>query len=433
MPHSAGGGSHGGGFHSSGSHGSSGKSRISRTYFHGARRYRRHYLNGRPDDYIYAREIPNKTNIFSLIITGIVGAFFVFAATFGIINVYPSKLKTQYMDAPAIHDDINVIDDEEEAELQNTINDYCELTGICPVIYTVYSEDWNDMTDLESYTYNKYIDNFKDEQHLVIVYSIPENQADLTGGIPDYEWHIVQGDDTDKLLSETVITRFGRSVQNNFELGKGVGESLNIGFKRLYKDADSVITPGSFKYFLVRAVKFVPLVVVLAIFVPMMIMLIVQYRKDKNTVYEEVPLDLDLTSGDTFGIPVAKIENSETVSTGGTITPASNTDINNGVYSGSSGRYGDETDRESFNSINKAGTILSAVVFGIVLFPFVGVGIGMVISGIVTVTSSEGGDFGYLILGFGILWLSIVGFIVWKFIKKILGLRNRGNDPDQPF
>ena len=47
MPHSGGGGSHGGGSHG-GSHGGGSSHRTSHTYFPGARRYRRHYNDGRP-------------------------------------------------------------------------------------------------------------------------------------------------------------------------------------------------------------------------------------------------------------------------------------------------------------------------------------------------------------------------------------------------
>ena len=57
MPHSSGGGSHGGGAHG-GSHGGSSGPRISKHYFAGARRYRRHNISTGEDEYISASLSP---------------------------------------------------------------------------------------------------------------------------------------------------------------------------------------------------------------------------------------------------------------------------------------------------------------------------------------------------------------------------------------
>ena len=147
MPHSSGGGSHGGGSHG-GSHGGSSGPRISTHYFAGARRYRKHHVSTGEDEYIYASSKPGKAGLGSVIFIVIFAAVFLTGTGAGIFSSFPGKVKTRYMDSPAVHDDIEVISDEES--LIDTLKDYQELTGICPVIYTTFDEIWKDQyVDLE--------------------------------------------------------------------------------------------------------------------------------------------------------------------------------------------------------------------------------------------------------------------------------------------
>lgn len=175
MPHSGGGGSSGGGFHS----GSSGSSNhVSSHYFPGARRYRKYYTDGRPDEYVYANSKPSKTSLSSLIVITVMGLIFILAAGFAVYSDKPRFLVPKYSDDPAIHDLIGAIEDRKELlELMKTYN---KTTGICPVIYTVFDEEWNrDYENLEKYAYDKYVSNFSDEQHYLIVYSVPVKAAEV--------------------------------------------------------------------------------------------------------------------------------------------------------------------------------------------------------------------------------------------------------------
>ena len=90
MPHSGGGGSHGGGSHG-GSHGGS-SSRTSHTYFPGARRYRRHYTDGRPDEYFYTNGRPQKTTLSGIAFIGIFGVVFTALMGMGMGISIPKKL-----------------------------------------------------------------------------------------------------------------------------------------------------------------------------------------------------------------------------------------------------------------------------------------------------------------------------------------------------
>ena len=120
MPHSGGGGSSGGGFHSGGSSGSS--NHVSSHYFPGARRYRKYYTDGRPDEYVYANSKPGKTSLSSLIIITIMGLIFILASGFAVYSDKPRFIVPKYSDEPAIHDLIGAIDDREELlELMKSI------------------------------------------------------------------------------------------------------------------------------------------------------------------------------------------------------------------------------------------------------------------------------------------------------------------------
>ena len=227
MPHSSGGGSSGGGFHSGGSSGSSGN-HISSHYFPGARRYRRYYTDGRPDDYVYARSKPTRTSLASVIIVAVMAVIFIGASGAAVFSDRPRFLTPKYSDEPAIYDDIGVIGN--KTELLEEMKKYNGQTGICPVIYTAFDEQWNSKYEnLEKYAYDVYVSNFSDEQHFVIVYSIPASRAEFgENGIvtsSEFMWEAIQGDETDPIITESVFRRIGNVFQDELMAGKGPGEA----------------------------------------------------------------------------------------------------------------------------------------------------------------------------------------------------------------
>ena len=184
MPHSSGGGSHGGGFHGGGSSGGS-SNHVSNHYYPGARRYIRHHRNTGVDEYVYARTMPQRSGLSGIIIIIVMALFFLGVTSMVIFQDKPRRLNGLY-DSPKVYDDANVIEDDDA--LTEKIEEYYVLTGICPVIYTVNDEEWNfrynenlthSYNDLESYAFFKYTDNFPDEKHFVIVYSVPKQSQSL--------------------------------------------------------------------------------------------------------------------------------------------------------------------------------------------------------------------------------------------------------------
>ena len=412
MPHSSGGGSHGGGFHGGGSHGGGSGNRVSTHYFAGARRYRRHHRSTGRDEYVYATSRPQKTKLSSIIFVGVIGAFFFWVIAYGTHSEAPKKLNSASFYEPAVYDDRDLIDNDEA--LAATLNEYYAQTGICSVIYTVYDEDWSDVNpylnttyaDLETYAYCTYVDNFSDEQHFVIVYSVPENDAELVKSgkitVPNYSWEAIQGDDTDLILTEGMFRVFGNKVQKDLEAGLGPGQAFDNAFHFAIEDADSRLKVFSFSNIIGQIKSLFPVLFVAAIIIPMIVIMIRQYIKDKDVDYEEVPLydrDTDPDPGVSAGAYAS-------------------------TYSSNGGTRSFSTNTRAARGISKVALIFSLVF----MIPFVLVGVGMIAGGAVAMASANDEGFGGAILGFGVLWTSIVAIMVGGIIISFVRLLKKNKE-----
>ena len=394
MPHSSGGGSHGGGSHG-GSHGGSSGPRISTHYFAGARRYRKHHVSTGEDEYIYASSKPGKAGLGSVIFIVIFAAVFLTGTGAGIFSSFPGKVKTRYMDAPAVHDDIEVISDEES--LIDTLKDYQELTGICPVIYTTFDEIWKDQyVDLESYAYSVYVDNFSDEAHFVIVYSISVEDRILVGEsmkkVPDYSWEAIQGDDTDPIITENYFMKFADKVQDGLESGNDPGIAFDEAFKFAYKRAESQLRPGSLGWFTSIMRALFPLLLVAGFFGVFLFVTIRQYKKDKDVEYEEIPLDVD---------------------------PQTAADAVTGNYHS----------REFSYDASKGGPVPVAakVITYAVTVPFVVIGFVMIAAGIGMMRSSDSTGGGFMLI-FGTIWTLISIFTLVTTVANFVKAKKQTGD-----
>ncbi|MDE6686573.1 MAG: hypothetical protein K2K17_04590 [Lachnospiraceae bacterium] len=110
-------------------------------------------------------------------------------------------------------DTIGVIDDKES--LEKVLQEFEDTTGISPYIKTVYYDEWIwHYDEFWDYAYSEYLNTFDDEQHFLIVYTEPENAEELD--FVDWFWEGIQGDDTDPILTESKVDRFGEDLQDNF-------------------------------------------------------------------------------------------------------------------------------------------------------------------------------------------------------------------------
>ena len=397
MPHSSGGGSHGGGTHG-GSHGGSSGPRISTHYFAGARRYRKHHISTGRDEYVYASSKPRKAGLGSVIFISIFSAVFFGGSSMAVIGSAPKKLNTHYLDTPAVHDDIDVIADDEA--LTETLYEYQELTGICPVIYTTYHEDWKGFyEDLESYSYYTYTSNFSDEAHFVIVYSIPvadrEYMLEDSDYVPHFKWEATQGNDTDPIITENYFLKFADKVQDGLESGEDAGEAFDDAIKFAYKKAENVLKPGSAGRFVNILGSLFPLLIVAGFLGLFLFLSIRQYRKDKDIEYDEVPLDVEPQD------PKHVL----------------NTAVTGNYHS-----------KEVSYDLSKGGPITTGakiLVLGVTI-PFAAVGIMIIAAGALMTAKAESSG-GVFLIVFGIIWTFIS---VFTLLKMIIAMAKAKTDPD---
>lgn len=369
MPHSGGGGSHGGGSHG-GSGGSGSSSRTSPYYFPGARRFRRHYYDGRPDDYFYSDATPRKTGISSLIFIVLFGVFF--CGMMGVMNTQNSakKLKENYTRPQTrIIDNIDVIDN--DVSLEAALEEYNDTTGICPVIYTMYESEASGYSSLEKFAYDKYLQLFSDERHYLMVYTIPEEQAeDYKSGelkVPDFNWEIMIGDDTDALYREVLFTS---GFHNQLEAGTPPGVAFENTIEEL-NAYDQQLIKSRTQFSLSKLLPF--LIVGLFFLIPI-ISMIIKIKKERDFDYEEVPLEpTDVPAGGAYGV---------------------------------SGLAG---------TTSAKGASIITLVF---LTPFILAGIGITIGAIVFIVKGNT-SFGLPMMMFAAMWDLFIGFAIYGIFKGV--------------
>ena len=238
MAHRSGGGSHSGGHHggghrSSGGRGGSSGPIYSKRPFYNSRRFRYYDRNG-VERYLYGSEMPRKMSIFSLIVSLLPITPFILIGIFTLVYPLfslgaPKPLDPVY-ESTGVHimDKAGVIDN--EGSLENVLQEFEKHTGISPYIMTVYDDEWKHYNELWEYAYYIYINTFSDEQHFLIVYSEPENAAELD--FVDWSWEAIQGDDTDPILTESKVDRFGEHLHDNLLRNNlSVGEAFELAFE----------------------------------------------------------------------------------------------------------------------------------------------------------------------------------------------------------
>ena len=397
MPHSSGGGSHGGGSHG-GSHGGSSGPRVSTHYFAGARRYRKHHISTGRDEYVYASSKPQKSGLASIIFILIFGTAFLGFGFGGILSDRPNKLKTKSWETAEVHDDIELIEDEDD--LIWAMQDFQDITGICPVFYTAYDEDWiGKYSDLEAYAFDTYVDNFSDEAHFVIVYSISEDERQLqlnSDTIPDYSWEAIQGDDTDNILTETNFKHFADKVQLELEKGDNPGEAFAEGFEYLNGRLEGQLKPGSTGRIVSLMLSCFPLLLVAGFFGVFLVLSIKNYKKDKDIEYEEVPLDVEAQ------------------------------DPRQSFYTAVTGNY---RHKEFQYDLSKGGPVpkVAKTLTVAVTVPFIIVGLILIAAGIGTASSSDRAG-GIFMIIFGIIWTAISASTLIKMVTAFAKAKDKNSE-----
>jgi hypothetical protein len=121
--------------------------------------------NDGTDRYLGSASLAKTNKYFarSIVITTIIALFVNFFLGVG-LKLSTTKLDSSEYLLPVISDDAGVIAD--KTELDGLLSEYRELTGIVPVVYTVYEEDWKatGANSLSQYALYKYMALTSDER-----------------------------------------------------------------------------------------------------------------------------------------------------------------------------------------------------------------------------------------------------------------------------
>lgn len=247
MPHSGGGGSHsggGGGSHSSGGGGSHSGGRTyntSKTPFKGSKPYVVYGSNGRhkviyTDAPHYREEFTKGQLIFSIMfsIPFIVPGFTVLiwalysllsSITFGLYKTpIPQNIDSQIV----IMDDYDRLSFSEEESLKQVLTEFRDRTGVIPSIEITEDFAWYDdfYGNTEQFAYDEYVNNFYDENHLLIVYSF-STENEVTG-FNEFYWHTMWGDDLNRTIKPNDEEFLADELQKEFSRANGQNVSIAI-------------------------------------------------------------------------------------------------------------------------------------------------------------------------------------------------------------
>lgn len=241
MPHSSGGGSHGGGSHG-GHHGgsrSSTRTRTSSRPFRHSRRYV-YYRHNKPRYFYAGTDFQPGLRISQLIICLAIAIFGVFM----LIKTIPHI--PRYSDHNiVIKDEVDVISDENSVAAE--LKEFQKKTGITPSVITIPNEEWmNSFSSLEDYAYSRYLREFNDEMHWLIVYSQPVYKQEKR---QYWYWEGMQGDKTDSVLTVNAANHFNNIFQSHLDDNESLDKALISSFSYLTDnismtpDLDDLIMP----------------------------------------------------------------------------------------------------------------------------------------------------------------------------------------------
>ncbi len=124
-----------------------------------------------------------------------------------------------------LKDEAGVIDNEDE--LYKELERFMDKTGVTPSVVTIHNEEWENYYTLENYAYDRYLQEFDDEMHWLIVYSEP---TEPDPRFNDWYWEGMQGDDTDPVITVDKANEFNRRLHGELEHGTEFGTAVKTSF-----------------------------------------------------------------------------------------------------------------------------------------------------------------------------------------------------------
>ena len=296
MPHVSGGGSLGGGGFNANNignviHGTK--------YYYGDSGNRIEDPNDGSDRYLGKATLAKAKKAFvrSMVITAVLAI----VLTVFLMIAFPlsaEKLAASENAKPLICDNADIIANEEK--LLETLNEYHTLTGITPVIYTVYEEEWKtgDTSNFSEYAMEKYSDTASDETYFVIVYSVPKDEAGAAanGGIKNVTNKIrtVQGDLTYPILRAPTQWKFNGVLKFNSLTGANPGDALEKAFRFATGNAKNKLDHSAGSKIL-TLLDNTPLMIAWIVFLVIFIVIIRKYVKERKAGCEQLRSDKRIT------------------------------------------------------------------------------------------------------------------------------------------
>ena len=196
--------------------------RISSSFFPGARRYS--YTSFGKTRYIYSINDPAQKFRPARLLTLLFYIPFILVLGVTMTKLSPVSFKKPDSTEIIIKDEADAITSDGESELRSVLSQFNKKSGVVPAVITVDESQWENTT-LENYAYTRYLSEFTDEMHWLIVYSDPADGV-------NWSFEGMQGDDTVNIITNNAADTFNSRLTVNLDTeGSEVGSSISDAFE----------------------------------------------------------------------------------------------------------------------------------------------------------------------------------------------------------
>ena len=212
--------------------------------------------------------------IVAMVITGMVGL--------SLNSLTP--LKRSSPNAAVLNDNAMLMDNDPAVNRQ--LSEFQSVTGICPLVYTVYEDDWQKTCSNLS-LYAEYLSNYggDDFDQVVVVISITRSEAELLkqGQIPQYDIAVYRDQNTNAIFNTWLLWKFKSMVKESIKNGEGFDTAVINAFGYATSDADKRMNPTTTRRAVNLGIALLPMLITMIIFTVVFIRTIVRYVKDKKS------------------------------------------------------------------------------------------------------------------------------------------------------
>lgn len=255
-------------------------------YYHVAGRQLDEMTNDGTEYYLEEKSRHARTVLASVIAVSIVVTVLTGMICLSATSLTPLKLDSNSQ--PAVKDNADIIVNDDS--LQTKLDEYMDCSGICPVVLTVYDEDWKeDFRELSDYAISLNSSAFSEQKYLIIACSISKRDAaNLVQGQPvsGYDVVVLRGKNTEEIVTLSVKSKIRNTIKKDLKNGKDLDVALSDALDLAISDADSRINPTTDRRWMNLIVGILPVPIVIIISVIAVIVTIKKFRSDKNVGFK---------------------------------------------------------------------------------------------------------------------------------------------------